>query len=65
MIGWLLRKMGVHDEHPKPEAKRGESAAEIRYDATRRETIQHILHSDREVKRMVSWQDLYDPGGAA
>ena len=66
MIAWLLRHMGVRDEHPEP--RNGydccpESPAERRFDRAKREAERTIRRADfttERVKRQTpSWEELF------
>ncbi len=67
MIGRLLRVLGVEDERPETVTLRfPPTEAEQRYECVRREAEQVITRADRETAlstgRLLSWEDLYDPG---
>lgn len=67
MIQALLRALGVHDERPDvPAVRFPPTDAELRYECVRREAEHVIARADTEThrsqQRLVSWEDLYDPG---
>lgn len=70
MISWLLRTLGAHDERPEPAAVRfPPTDAELHYECVRREAEQTIARADIETdlsrQRLISWEDLFDPGRRA
>lgn len=67
MIGWLLRTLGVEEDRPQAVVARFPPAeAERRYECVRQQAEQAIARADARTalnrQRMVSWEDLYDPG---
>lgn len=60
MMTWLMERLGVDNGHPKPRPPRVESAAELRYEQTKRATERVIAHADRERERLLSWEELFD-----
>jgi hypothetical protein len=66
MIAWVLRALGARDERPEVEASRFPvTDAEMHYECVRQEA-EHIIQradieTNRSRRRLISWEDLYDP----
>ncbi len=66
MIGWFLDLIGVHEVQPPPIEIPVSPFGEHRLEQARQIGEQTINLADRETEKgrqkLVSWQDLFDPG---